>query len=145
MDKSGQQQSGPGVGRFELARDAVVFQVKLAVDGFRDLLLIPVSLIAAAISFLGGGREFYDVVRFGKRTERWIDLFSAAEHDQPKDDVPSIDEMVAQVESYLRSETNQGRVIAARESLERLLRNLRERQQSERTDARGGEPRQHDT
>ena len=35
--------------RGELVRDAAVFQLKLMADGFRDLALVPVSLIVAAV------------------------------------------------------------------------------------------------
>lgn len=66
-------------GRWGLLRDAAAFQVKLVVDGLRDVLLSPVSLIAA-IAGLALGRHdwFYDVLHVGRRSEKWIDLFSAA-------------------------------------------------------------------
>ena len=36
--------------RIQLIREAAVLQLKLVADGFRDALLIPISLIAALIS-----------------------------------------------------------------------------------------------
>ncbi len=81
----------PNPDRWEMLRDVVVFQVKLVVDGLRDVVLSPVSLLAALGDLLlsrerTGGR-FYEVVRFGRRTERWINLFGAADrsvHSEPR-------------------------------------------------------------
>ena len=73
--------------RWELARDAVVLQGKLFVDGIRDMLLMPISLFAALLDILGvgkrAGRQFYDVILLGRQTEKWINLFGAAEHLLP--------------------------------------------------------------
>ena len=64
-------------GRF--LRDALVFQGKLALDGLRDLILLPVALAATGIDLIkrkeAPGGRFYDVVHFGKQTEQWINLF----------------------------------------------------------------------
>ena len=38
--------------RWTLIRDVVVLQAKLVVDGFRDLLLVPASIIAALVSLV---------------------------------------------------------------------------------------------
>ncbi len=71
--------------RLQLLTDVLVFQFKLLVDGLRDLLLSPLSIIAAVIGLISGGdrpdQYFRRVVRFGLRTERWINLFG--EHDGP--------------------------------------------------------------
>ncbi len=65
--------------RLHLIWDVVIFQFKLAADGLRDIVLIPVSLIAALYGLVAGGHEperyFKDVLRFGRRTEHWINLF----------------------------------------------------------------------
>jgi len=97
-----------------ILRDVVVFQVKLFFDGLRDLLLVPVSLVAAVVDVLAPGKNtgqhFYEVVRFGRRTERWIGLFSAADHldDRPHEPMPdTIDDIVARVEGKLRDEYGQ--------------------------------------
>ena len=71
--------------RLQLLTDVLVFQFKLLVDGLRDLLLSPLSILAAVIGLvLGGDRPdqyFRRVVRFGLRTEKWINLFG--EHGGP--------------------------------------------------------------
>ncbi len=73
-----------GPDRWTLIRDLAVFQVKLLFDGFRDLLLLPISLIAGFVSLIKGGRtpssEFYDLLKLGRRSEHWINLFGAASH-----------------------------------------------------------------
>jgi hypothetical protein len=89
-----------------LVRDSLVFQFKLLVDGTRDLLLVPVSLIATVVSLVAGpgkhGLDFYSVLRFGKRTEHWIDLFGAAERDEAEDSRPgSLDAIVDELEAQI--------------------------------------------
>ena len=53
--------------RWTLIRDIAVFQFKLFVDGVRDLVLVPVSLVLGLVSLLKGGdrvgTEFYDLLR----------------------------------------------------------------------------------
>lgn len=65
--------------RSELLWSALVFQAKLIVDGLRDVVLVPVSIIAALFGLIAGGSEpgryFEQVLRFGRRTETWINLF----------------------------------------------------------------------
>ncbi|MGH8495540.1 MAG: hypothetical protein ACREVN_05345 [Gammaproteobacteria bacterium] len=95
----------PGRGR--LLRDVGLFQVKLFIDGLRDVMLVPVSLIAALIDLLGrhSSGHFYEVVRIGRRSERWIRLFSAADHldDHPHETEPeTIDQIAARMERKLR-------------------------------------------
>jgi hypothetical protein len=71
--------------RLQLLTDVVVFQAKLLIDGLRDVLLSPLSIVAAVVGLLTGGDEpqryFQKVIRFGRRTEVWINLFG--EHDGP--------------------------------------------------------------
>lgn len=112
----------------EMLRDAVIFQIKLVIDGIRDFILIPVALIATVISLLKSGdkagSEFYDVVAFGRDTEKKINLFGAAERidvDEDKFDTPDLDTLVDQVEGYVRREYEGGRLTAARARLEKLM------------------------
>ena len=52
--------------RIDLIRDTAVLQLKLVADGFRDAMLIPISIVAAFVGFLRGGqdcdREFRRVI-----------------------------------------------------------------------------------
>lgn len=65
--------------RRKLLLDLVVFQVKLAADGIRDLILSPLSLLFAIAGLLvpgdDPGRYFYRLLRAGRRTDHWINLF----------------------------------------------------------------------
>jgi len=99
--------------RIELARDAAVLQIKLLVDGVRDAILIPVSLVAALIGLLRGGpdcdREFRRVIKFGRRSERWIDLFG---HQRPLAGDPvtgSMDSILDQVETVVMEQYKRGK------------------------------------
>ena len=91
--------------RAKLIREAAVLQIKLLVDGFRDAVLIPVSLFAALIGLLRGGedadREYRRVIKLGRRSERWINLFG---HQRPlgkPHPADSMDNVLGQVESAI--------------------------------------------
>lgn len=104
-----------------LIRDAVVFQVKLVIDGFRDLVLIPASFFAALMSLIRShdgrpGPHFYRLLGVGKQSERWIDLF-AAYRNAPQDvggevneTETNIDDIVRRVESFVVDEYRRGGV-----------------------------------
>lgn len=119
-------------------RDVAVFQVKLLFDGLRDLLLVPISLGAGLISLLSAGRkpgsEFYDLLRFGRRSERWINLFGAAKHyhgpasDDDRFPAEDIDELVARVESFVVDEYRKGGITAqAKDRVDKALDSLTQR------------------
>lgn len=69
--------------RWVILRDLVIFQMKLALDGLKDLILAPASIAAAAFDILfpgtTPGSRFYAVLRVGERFDRWLSLFSAAD------------------------------------------------------------------
>lgn len=94
--------------RGTLIRNTVVFQLKLMADGFRDLVLLPVSLIATLIGLLRGGdepdREFNQVIQVGRDSEQWINLFG--NHDVPEDanSIASIDALFSKVEKTLKDQ-----------------------------------------
>ncbi len=109
--------------RWQFARDVLVFQGKLLMDGLRDLTLSPISIFAALIDVIKGGdrpgRHFYDVVHFGRQTEIWINLFEAAdrapetERPRPEIDLPSIDEFVNRFEGMIKEEYDRGDISAS--------------------------------
>ncbi len=61
-------------------RDFLVFQLKLALEGVRDLLAINLSVIAIVVDILSGRgrrpRRFYAVVRWSRRFDGWLRLHS---------------------------------------------------------------------
>ncbi len=133
MSKESEQlEKKDGPHRWTLIRDVAVFQVKLLFDGIRDLLLLPISLITGFVSLIKGGRkpssEFYDLLKLGRRSEHWINLFGAATHlhgpatEEDRFPVEDVDEMVSRVESYVVDEFHRGGVTAqAKERLDKAL------------------------
>ncbi len=121
--------------RWTLIRDILVLQIKLVVDGLRDFILVPVSLVIGIVSLLKGGdssgSQFYELLRTGRRSERWINLFGAAERvygpsiDDDRFPTEDIDEMVSRVESFVVDEYRQGGVTReAKDRLDRALNSL---------------------
>lgn len=131
------QNEQPAASRWRLARDLGVLQVKLLVDGFRDLMLVPASLIAGAASLFSGehgnpGPQFYHLLEWGKQSEQWIDLFGAVKNSPEKlQQAPSfgnrgMDDIVERFEAFVVDEYKSGGVTAqAKEHLERMLRAAR--------------------
>lgn len=64
--------------RGALIRDLLIFHLKLWLDGFKDVVLLPLTLIAGAIDFVFRTRLFYRVLGIGERFDLWLNLFGAA-------------------------------------------------------------------
>ena len=123
-----------------LIRDATLLQFKLIVDGLRDLLLVPLSIVAAIFSLVTGkdgqpGKQFYQLVHAGKQSELWIDLFGALKnappeiHEQKLPVDASLDDVVAYVESVVVKEHIEGSVTnKAKEHIDRALANIQSTQ-----------------
>ena len=122
-----------------LIRDIAVLQVKLVVDGLRDLLLVPASLIAGIVSIVKTtdgkpGSEFYSLVSVGKQSERWINLFGAIRNAPPEVieeyhfGTADIDDIVSRVESFVVDEYKRGGVTAqARDRMNEAMEKMRRR------------------
>lgn len=124
--------------RWTLIRDVGVLQVKLVVDGLRDLVLVPVSLLAGLVSLMKGDHEptneFYELLRLGRRSERWINLFGAADRapgcpsSEQKAVAGDIDELVTRVESFIVDEYKSGGVTRqAKDRLDKAIEALHRR------------------
>lgn len=122
-----------------LIRDVAVLQFKLVVDGLRDLLLVPASLVAGLISVMKTkdgqpGDEFYRLVSVGKQSERWINLFGALKN-APNDVIEEhhfgnrdIDDIVSRVESFVVDEYQRGGVTKqAHDRLNEAIARMRKR------------------
>ena len=94
--------------RSALVREAIIFQLKLMADGLRDLVLLPVSLIATVIGLIRGGdepeREFNQVLKVGRDSEEWINLFGNHEGRENTNAIASIDALFARVEETLKQQ-----------------------------------------
>ncbi len=113
--------------RARLIRESATLQLKLVADGFRDALLIPVSLIATVIGLLRGGEdcdlEFRRVIKLGRRSERWINLFG---HQRPLDmrhPAGSMDRILAEAEAIVVEQYKKGKSAKeAREAVRDVIR-----------------------
>jgi len=89
---------------FVLARDVIGFQLKLVIDALRDVVTSPLALAAAGLDLLllrwHPPRFFRAVLRLGRRSEDWIDLWSSAydQHAQPE----NVDAVLDSVQALLR-------------------------------------------
>lgn len=101
---------------WQLIRDLLVFQAKLALDGLRDLVLLPISLIAAVLGLVASpdnpGKYFQRLLEFGRQTDVWINLFGASHHYQQDGSQPlSSDAYVEKLEEMLINEYKRGGVV----------------------------------
>ena len=91
--------------RIELVRAVARLVVKLLLGAGRDLILTPVTLVAAGIDFAllnrSPPRLFRMVLRFGQRSDEWIDTWSYGRepHEAPRENV---DALLARVEDVVR-------------------------------------------
>ena len=94
-------------------------------------MLVPVSLVVGVYSlFGGGGTEFYRLLRYGRRSDRLINLFGAADRIQGPPDadepLPDIDDMVARVETFIVDEYKKGGITAqAKRQIDNMLNSVR--------------------
>jgi len=126
-----------------LIRDIAVLQVKLIVDGLRDLILVPASLVAGIVSLVKTtdgkpGPQFYLLVSAGKQSERWINLFGAIRNAPPEvvDENPfgeaDMDDIVLRIESFVVDEYKRGGVTAqAKERIDKAMQAMRRRRNKE--------------
>ena len=96
--------------RSEVIRDALMLQLKLIVDGLRDLMLMPLVIISATVGLLFHsrypGRYMYRLLTYGKASEKWIGLFDGAEKDS-MDEVEikqqNLDDLLRKTQTVLES------------------------------------------
>jgi hypothetical protein len=137
------ENEAPHSPRWTLIRDLAVLQAKLIVDGFRDLVLLPASVIAAIISLSRSengipGPEFYKLLVAGKHSEHFINLFGALRNAPPDIDPQDIaggaemDDIVSRVESFVVDEYKRGGVTAqAKSRIDEALEKMRKRKNKE--------------
>jgi hypothetical protein len=113
-------------------RDAAVFHAKLLLDGLRDVVLFPVSLVTVLVDLVRRddppGHRFYDVLHFARETEQWIDLFEAADRapetavPRPNIEGPSLDDFIDDISQKLKDGHEKGELSAsAKQTFEQIL------------------------
>jgi len=101
--------SSPGV----LIRDVLIFQLKLLLDGLKDVVLFQVSIIAALVDLALLRREpatrFYTVLRLSERFDLWLNLNGAAQGAARSEDglfgasLAGSDSLLGKLEQLIRS------------------------------------------
>ena len=73
-------ESGP-LPKHVLIRDLVILQLKLWMDGVKDIVLSPLSIGAGVLDILFGpatdGHRLYKVMALGERFDLWLNLYDA--------------------------------------------------------------------
>jgi hypothetical protein len=113
--------------RTQLIVDVVVLQLKLAVGGLRDVLLIPVSITAAIVGLFAGGEQpdvyFRQVQRFGRRSDLWLNVFGSRHRGN------TADEMIRPLEESLMAQMRRGgRLTRGAKHVNELLDNVNQKQ-----------------
>lgn len=76
---AGEDIPADSVSRFRLVLALARFQIKLLIDGLRDLVLSPIALVAVLVGIASPGdqpdRLFRRLLLWGRRSESWINLF----------------------------------------------------------------------
>lgn len=97
-------------GRIRLIRRIVLFQVKLLADGFRDVVMSPLSIAAGAIGIFSSRdpeHAFDRLMGFGRDTDRWINLFDT--HDE---EAGTLDRVAGDIEEAVRRDYAAGGISA---------------------------------
>jgi len=116
----------PHTSRIDLMREVAVLQLKLVADGIRDAVLIPVSLLAGLMGLVRGGdemdREYRRILKLGRRSERWINLFGQQRPLGKSHPAGSLDIVLEQVETVVMEQYRKGRTTAeARTAIKEVL------------------------
>jgi len=75
---SGFPARGGSRSRRAVVRNALVFQIKLGLDGLKDVILAPLSIAAAVLDLIQSDAKsghFDRVLDLGHRFDRWLDLY----------------------------------------------------------------------
>ncbi|MBK7829168.1 hypothetical protein [Nannocystis sp.] len=131
--------------RWTLARDVAIFQLKLLIDGLKDLVLAPVALLLAlaglVLSPRDPGRPFYALLRWGLGFDQWVNMFGAVQPALPAASEPTptsgqaaattdsattgIDAYLTRIERVLVEQYRQGGLTTkTKEALDELLNRL---------------------
>lgn len=114
--------------RWRLLRDLGSFVLKVALEAIRDLVLIPLALVAGlaglVLSPADPERFFREVLRLGARFDDFLDLFGAAARQEslPAQGMTRVDDLVDGIEAVLRDQHQKGGVTAAsKDAIDRAL------------------------
>lgn len=89
-----------------LVRRTILFQFRLAADGLRDLLLSPISVIAALLGLLNPDNPswaFDRLMAMGRVSDRWINLFEQEHQNPAHDRSQTMDDLVNHIERGVKA------------------------------------------
>jgi hypothetical protein len=88
-----------------LFKEVAILQVKVLLGAARDLALGPTAIVAAFIDLVLMKQQepqfFRSVLRFGEKSDRWIDVWSGGRHPE-EDPRENVDALIARVEDVVR-------------------------------------------
>ena len=88
-----------------LIRAVIILQFKLLLGAGRDLVLMPIALVAALWDLMrikdAEPRHFRRVLTIGEQTDRWIDVWYA-NHDSQAEPRENIDALLKHIEEAVR-------------------------------------------
>ncbi|MET0229851.1 MAG: hypothetical protein ABW186_02850 [Rhodanobacteraceae bacterium] len=88
-----------------LIKEVAILQVKVLLGAARDLALGPTAIVAAFIDLVLMKQQepqfFRRVLRFGEKSDRWIDVWSGGRHPE-EDPRENVDALIARVEDVVR-------------------------------------------
>ena len=118
----------PNQERWRLLRDLGAFVLKVGLETIRDLVLVPLALLAGlaglVLSPSAPDRLFREVLRLGARFDDWLDLFGAAARTAPPHALGAarVDDLVDGIEAVLREQHQRGGITAtAKTAIDRAL------------------------
>jgi len=98
-----------------LIRDMLIFQLKLFLDGVKDVVLSPLAVLAVIWDLIPSssprGRAFYQVLKLGERYDLWLNLYRPAREAQVQGEgileagVHSADSLLGQLERLALDES----------------------------------------
>lgn len=88
-----------------LIKSVAILQAKVLLGAARDLALGPTALVAALVDLVllkeQEPRFYRTVLRFGEKSDRWIDVWSGGRHPD-EDPHENVDALIARVEDVVR-------------------------------------------
>lgn len=114
------------VDRGTIVRDAITFQVKLALDGLIDLIMLPVSMVAAIISLVQRDDTFYRAVKAGGELDQRLNLWGGSRPSSEETDDP-IESLALRIDGEIRKEIREGKLqSSAREVFSEVSKKMNE-------------------
>jgi hypothetical protein len=120
--------AGPNEQRWRLLRELGAFTLKVGLEAIRDVVLIPLALIAGVAGLVlspgAPDRFFREVLRLGARFDDFLDLFGAAGQLEggARPNTARLDDLVDGLEAVLRDQHQKGGVTAtAKTAIDRAL------------------------